>query len=276
MSKTFSWLAIIVLLAGVVAALFILQVDEEQNGPQVVKSKKLELPEASEEPQIQYHVPAEIIPPEPEETSAPVAEEKPLPSLQESDEPIREEFSLLFDQQIFGDLFIFKKFIHRFVVTVDNLTQAKLPQKYRLYNPLQDKFLTNKIYEDSDFIDPNNYQRYRLYVQFTETLDMEKIAPIYIHYYPLFQQAYEDLGYPGRYFNDRLIEVIDHLLQAPEPATPIKLVRPSVYYKFADPELESLSAGQKLLIRIGNDNSNKVKNKLRQLRRTLSSLYDTQ
>lgn len=276
MNRFFSWLAIIVIVVGVIAALLILQVDEEQKAPQEVTAKKLELPAASEEPQIQYHVPTEIVPQEPEEEAAPVAEEKPLPPLLESDAAVEQEFFRLFDPQLFAELFIFKKFIHRFVVTVDNLPQTKLPLKYQLYNPLKDKFLASNLYENSDSIDPNNYRRYDRYIQFVEAIDTQKLAPVYVHYYPLFQQAYEDLGYPGRYFNDRLIEVIDHLLQAPEPAPPIRLVRPSVYYKFADPKLESLSAGQKLLIRIGNENSNKVKNKLRELRRTLSTLYDIQ
>ncbi|HQU43635.1 MAG TPA: DUF3014 domain-containing protein, partial [Pirellulales bacterium] len=44
----------------------------------------------------------------------------------------------------------------------------------------------------------------------------------------------------GKYFNDRLVSVIDHLLAAPEPAGPVALVQPKIIYKFADPQLESL------------------------------------
>jgi hypothetical protein len=47
-----------------------------------------------------------------------------------------------------------------------------------------------------------------------------------------------------RYFGDRLIEVIDDLLEAPEVQGTIKLVRPKVLYEFAAPELEDLSAGR--------------------------------
>jgi len=85
----------------------------------------------------------------------------------------------------------------------------------------------------------------------------------------LFQQAYEDLGYPGRFFNDRLVEVIDHLLAAPEPQGPIQLVQPKVFYQFADARLEDLSAGQKLLIRMGPANERSLKAKLRDLRAEL-------
>ena len=49
----------------------------------------------------------------------------------------------------------------------------------------------------------------------------QQLASIYVRYYPLFQEAYEELGYPGRYFNDRVIEIIDHLLQTPDIVEPI-------------------------------------------------------
>ncbi len=46
-------------------------------------------------------------------------------------------------------------------------------------------------------------------------LDMKQVADVYLRFYPLFQGAYQDLGYPTGYFNDRLVQVIDSLL-APE------------------------------------------------------------
>ncbi len=82
----------------------------------------------------------------------------------------------------------------------------------------------------------------------------------------MFQEAYESLGHPPQYFNDRLIEVIDHLLATPELEGPIALAQPNVLYEFADPKLESSSAGQKVLIRMGAENARVVKEKLRELR----------
>ena len=96
--------------------------------------------------------------------------------------------------------------------------------------------------------------------------DPKALAVVYEHLYPLFQQSYEDLGYPGKYFNDRLVEVIDTLLQAPEITTPVALVQPKVFYEFADPELEARPAGQKLLIRMGPANERTLKAKLREFR----------
>jgi len=99
-----------------------------------------------------------------------------------------------------------------------------------------------------------------------QAADVKSLAALYRRLYPLFQQAYEDLGYPGKYFNDRLVEVIDHLLETPEIAAPIPLEQPRVFYTYADASLEARSAGQKLLIRMGPANARIVKAKLRELR----------
>jgi hypothetical protein len=94
----------------------------------------------------------------------------------------------------------------------------------------------------------------------------------YVKHYQVFQSAYEELGYPNRYFNDRLVEVIDHVLSTPDVREQLKLVQPKVYYTLADPDLESLSAGQKILIRIGPGNAAKVKAKLLKFRQALTTL----
>jgi hypothetical protein len=101
------------------------------------------------------------------------------------------------------------------------------------------------------------------------SIDTKQLVTSYTRYYPLFQDAYESLGHPPQYFNDRLVEVIDHLLATPDIRGPVALVQPNVLYQFADPRLESRSAGQKLLIRMGSDNATAVKAKLRELRAAL-------
>ena len=99
-----------------------------------------------------------------------------------------------------------------------------------------------------------------------EQADTQKLVQTYVRLYPLFQKSYEELGYPKGYFNDRLVEVIDHLLATPDVPAPIALVQPKVLYEFADPALESRSAGQKMLMRMGPVNESRVKAKLRDIR----------
>ena len=50
---------------------------------------------------------------------------------------------------------------------------------------------------------------------------------------------------------------------------PIALVQPGAFYQYADPALEGLSAGQKLLLRMGTENAAVIKKKLTELRKEL-------
>lgn len=194
-----------------------------------------------------------------------------LPILPESDAPLLESLGKVIDPTHLDALLIPEHIINRFVVTIDNLPREKLPLKYLPTNAPPAKFMIKERSGDNFEINPENYQRYSLYIQVIETMDANKIASIYFHYYPLFQEAYDGLGYKSTYFNDRLITVIDHLLASPEITPPIKLVQPSVFYKFADPKLESLSSGQKLMIRMGHDNASRIKTKLREIRAAIIS-----
>jgi len=116
-----------------------------------------------------------------------------------------------------------------------------------------------------------NAARYAPYVQALERIDAKQLAGVYLRFYPLFQQAYEELGYPQAYFNDRLVASIDHVLAAPEPSVPPRLTQPKVLYEFEDPQLEALSAGQKAMLRMGPDNAQRLKAKLRALRAEITA-----
>jgi Protein of unknown function (DUF3014) len=65
---------------------------------------------------------------------------------------------------------------------------------------------------------------------------------------------------------DRVVEVIDHLLATPEIEEPLRLIQPRVLYELADPKLQKLSGGQKILLRMGPANLRKLKAKLREIR----------
>lgn len=194
---------------------------------------------------------------------------EPLPKLDESDDAILAAISQLDNV---AKLFSFKSFIRHFVVTIDNMTNQKLPQRYVFNQRVPDKFTVIEQDEDKSLLDNKNFNRYTNFVNLAERVDSRKLVAFYIRFYPLFQEAYEELGYPDRYFNDRFIQVVDHLQAAPEIKEPINLIRPKVFYQFADPELEALSAGQKILVRIGIDNAQRVKSKLRELRAILTTL----
>jgi Protein of unknown function (DUF3014) len=155
--------------------------------------------------------------------------------------------------------------IRRFVATVDNLSRSKVATQVLPVQTLGSRFVVAGK-GDSLAIAPDNARRYEPYVQIAESIDTKTLAAIYVRHYGLFQEAYRELGYPKGYFNDRLVDTIDHLLKAPDVKGPIQVKQPKVLYEYVDQELESLSAGQKVMVRMGPDNAAKVKARLREFR----------
>ena len=227
-------------------------------------------PSAVEEaPPPATNTPVPVSRPDTNSVAAPDTPAVPLPALDQSDAVIREKMGHLHTIAQLDKLFIFDSIIRKFVVTVDNMTEAKLPQKFKFTRLPRNKFLVQTASDGTEYIDPANYDRYVPYVRFVESLDTHSLVELYYQYYPLFQEAYVDLGYPDREFNDRLIEVLDHLLATPDMDEPVQLLQPNVNYTFADKQLEALSGGQKLLIRIGPSNAGKIRSWLQDVRREL-------
>jgi hypothetical protein len=196
--------------------------------------------------------------------SSPSAAQTPLPPLNDSDPAIKDALGEALGNDAMQYL-VPESIVRHLVVTIDNLPRQKAPAAKRPTISLGGPFLAEGD-ELHATLDPKNYARYQPMVNAVRKLDMQRVADVYLRFYPLFQSAYQDLGYPNGYFNDRLVATIDSLLAAPEPAGPIELTRPNVMYAFADPTLEALPAGQKLLIRMGPDNAAVIKTKLKELR----------
>jgi Protein of unknown function (DUF3014) len=194
--------------------------------------------------------------------------EAPLPNLQNSDPTLLEAITQLFGDKL-DALIVPTDVVRHIVVTIDNLPRKKAAVNLWPLKPTAGIMATQEV--DGDLLlTERNYARYEPLMKLVKTSNVRQLASTYKRLYPLFQQAYVDLGYPNGYFNNRLVEVIDHLLQTPELNGPAQLTQPSVYFEFADPELEQRSAGQKLLIRLGNNNAAAVKLKLRELRREVA------
>lgn len=254
----------------VIALVFYLKRDGEPE-PEVLPIPIAETPpepEPAAEPEIVHpiedtRVQIEAPPPEP------VPEPEPLPELDDSDAEFKASLADLIGQQPVDEKFHPNGIARRIVATVDNLPRNKVALKIMPVKPVAGRF---QVIGEEDFfvISPENYSRYAPYVELVEGMDTDTLAALYVRYYPLLQQAYADLGYPTGYFNDRLVAVIDDLLAAPDLQGPVRLVRPKVMYKFADAELEALSAGQKIMIRMGPENAARIKAKLREIRRVLA------
>ena len=193
-----------------------------------------------------------------------------LPAVNDSDQLLRDSLAGVLGRRPVEQYLMPQNIVRHIVVTVDSLPRRKVAVELR---PVKATAGQTVIATQGDIttLSDGNFARYGSLVRVVQATDMKALAVVYQRLYPLFQQAYEDLGYPGKYFNDRLVEVIDHLLQAPETTAPLKLVQPRVMYEYADADLEARSAGQKLLIRMGPANARALKAKLREFRAEIVS-----
>lgn len=203
---------------------------------------------------------------------------QPFPALAESDGYVKQALLSLLGKKHVQTFLQLDGFVRRVVVTIDNLAREHAAPSLWPVNQTPGRFTTLvPTGYTGEVISPDNSQRYVPLVLFIESLNLKQTVSLYVSLYPLFQQAYEELGYPNGYFNDRLVAVIDHLLSTPEQARPTGVIlvevkgpipskRPWLRYEFADPKLEALSAGQKILIRTGPVNHRRLHRKLQEIR----------
>lgn len=212
---------------------------------------------------------ADAGPRHPIEPLAAASAPQPLPSLDESDGVVQAALAGLIGKQGVMAFLNADGFVRRCVVTIDNLARPHAAPRLWPVQPSPGK-LQRIVAGDAELIAPDNAKRYAPFVAMVASVEPSQAAALYRRLYPLFQQAYAELGYPKGHFNDRLVEVVDHLLAAPQPKAPpaVKLTevkgevpstRPWVRYEFVDPALESLSSGQKIMVRLGATNEQRLK-----------------
>jgi hypothetical protein len=195
--------------------------------------------------------------------------QSPTPQLTDSDSFVMAGLAKLISNKSLMKLFHTEKIIRNIVATIDSLPRMKLPLKILPLEQPAGKFMTSGSVDDLS-ISSQNADRYTVYVQLAEAVDPKKLLDLYVRIYPLFQQAYKELGYPNEYFNDRLVEVLDDLLDAPDIKEPVNLLQPKVLYQYADPDLEELSIGQRILMRTGSKNEARLKIWLTEVKQALN------
>jgi hypothetical protein len=259
--KPIIWGAAAVVVGGVIALYLYSHRSHDTtppaSAPQVQGTLPVAPPVVASAPVIEHPVPA---------GSAP--ESRPAPPLDQSDQPFHDALTALPGAEASEKLLVPENLIRHIVVTVDNLSRKKVAVEQRPIKMTSGKFAT---IGDGDrlTINPENYGRYRPFIDVVKTVDVAQLVRLYYHFYPLFQSAFDDLGYQNEYFNDHVVALIDHLLATPDVSGPIALVQPNVMYLYADPALEALSPGQKTLIRMGPENETLIKGRLRELKTQL-------
>jgi len=246
-------------------------------------------------------VPPQLPPPVPVASPAPIAPVAPiappepairhpiqaptgaveLPPIGQADEFVRERITGFLGAKTVQTHVQVENFARRVVATVDNLSRSLAPPRMWPIQRTPGRFAVEPSGNGSA-IGPKNAARYAAFVALVESVDTHRAVALYRQLYPLFQRAYEEIGYPGKPFNDRLVAVIDLLLETPEPTGavmveqpqvhgPLKPTRPWLLYRYSDPELERLSSGQKILLRVGPENARRLKAKLAEFRKLIAA-----
>ena len=243
------WLVALLLLCAIAAGVSMLW-QPRTMAPVPVPAARTEAPPPAQAPQPRYPIEAAV---------------SVLPPLDGSDASILAALQTMMGGSGLASLLETRDLIRNFVATVDNLPRRALPPQKLPTRPVSGSFGT-AVSGNGLVIGESNALRYAPYVKLLQGADVASLVTLYARNYPLFQQAYQELGFPNGYFNDRLVEAIDVMLATPELSAPLKVVQPRIFYEFADRDLEQLPAGQKLMLRMGRENATVTKQRLRELR----------
>ncbi|MDX1538187.1 DUF3014 domain-containing protein [Arsukibacterium sp.] len=196
---------------------------------------------------------------EPDETMLEPAPE-PLPALENSDPVIKQDILQLDWQPGLAGLINTEQMVRNLVVTVDNLAQRQLVAKHPVVARLDQPFMAVPAEEGDTYrIDPASYQRYEPYVRLVESVEPVQVMQLLERYQPLFEQAFGELGYPELSFKKRLQQALQQFLAIELNNPDTTLVRKSVAYTYADPDVEGRSDLEKQIIRLGPDNHQRLR-----------------
>lgn len=264
---------VLVAIVGVIAYF----VTTSEPEPQVVE--KIEIPEVVEPVKSE---PVSDPEPEPEPPAAPVIEapveeEEPdfvLPLLDNSDQLIRDGAVSLSRHEGVNAWVAPNQLIRKFVAFTDNVARGQVAKEPIRSLAPEGPFLVQKIDEKTFLLDPASYSRYTPFVEVAGSVDARRAAEFYHLLRPLVQIAYAELGYANQNFDDVMFQAIGRLLETPIITGEIRLIQPVVMYKFEDPKLESLSAAQKQLIRMGPRNTIALRAKISEIALELRAILD--
>ncbi len=154
--------------------------------------------------------------------------------------------------------------IRKFVVFVENISRGEFPQNGLPYRALNQEMLVTNIDENLFVMDDAAHSRFDGIVDIFTSLNPDASMALYRLLSPLFQQAYAEIGFRRTSFDATLRRAITNVIETADIEGPYQLVKPSVMYLYADASIENLQEVHKQLIRLGPDNTAKLKARLQE------------
>jgi hypothetical protein len=153
--------------------------------------------------------------------------------------------------------------IRNFTVVVANIAEGATPAKQaKVLRPTAPFRIVTR--DGGTFVDPRSYDRYARIADAAASIDAAGAAKLYATLKPRIEDAQRDLGAADS-FDHTLERAIVALLNTPAIDGSERLKPKGIGYGYADDRLESLTAAQKQLLRMGPRHGRVIKAKLRAL-----------
>jgi hypothetical protein len=192
------------------------------------------------------------------------AEKIALPPLSETDALVRQLVVKLSSHPKALAWLATNSLIENFTVATLNVSEGKTPVTHWPTLAPKTRFSVANTPRGA-IVDPRSYRRYDDYAAAIGGLDPAGTARLYLTLKPRIMDAYRDLGFPEGDFDPVLERAIGVLLATPGVEGGNELREKVITFEFVDPNLESLPAASKQLLRMGPDNMRVVQAKLREI-----------
>ena len=207
---------------------------------------------------------APVVAPPPAPEPEPDPSQSRLPPLNRSDDFVLGELRSL-DGGLAAIRFLAsERLIRRFVVFVHNVSGGELPITELPYQRIGGQMPVRAVNENLYELGPPAHRRFNRMVNAFVALDPDQVMSLYRYLSPLFDNAYAEIGFSRGTFDTTVKRAISRVLEASPPEGTLQLVKPSVMYVYADASVEDLSAVEKQLIRLGPENTAKLKERLQE------------
>ncbi len=193
----------------------------------------------------------------------------PLPDLNDSDAFVLNSLAEIDGGSAVITHLVSEELIRKFVVLIENVSRGEFPDRNLPLQVPQQAMQVRELGSEFFLMDESSYRRFDASVNVLSNIDTETDGSYYKHKFPLFSQAYAEMGIPDSEFDEVLITAIDQVLNARSAPQPQQLIRPSLNYLYADPEVENFTDVEKLLMRLGPGNTQSLQRRLEFFKRRL-------
>ncbi|HUP25016.1 MAG TPA: DUF3014 domain-containing protein [Thermoanaerobaculia bacterium] len=186
-----------------------------------------------------------------------------LPPLDQSDSLVRELVARLSSHPQLARWLVNDELVRRTARVVGNVAWDEDPSTHLPFLKPSGPFRVRQE-GGATTADPRSFERYDLAVDVFTSIDAAGAAALYRNLRPLLAQAYGELGYPGNW-DEALRAAMRVVLATPAIPEDAPLAPDVLTYRYLDASLEELPAAQKLMLRAGPRNAERMKAKVREL-----------